>query len=194
MGKRRLSAEELALWRAVASQATPLPGRTLPELPPAPAVAPIEPAPAPKRARRRALAPPPPASPARPAPPAAPPELSHGQVAGVDRRQAERLSRGRLEVEATLDLHGLTQQAAHARLDAFIAASTEAGRRCVLVITGKGLAKEAGGVLRQNVPRWLNEQPNRARVLAFDYAQQKHGGMGALYVLLKRRRAAAPAR
>jgi DNA-nicking Smr family endonuclease len=193
MGKRRLSAEELALWRAVASQATPLPGRALPELPPEPALPPIEPLPEPKRARRRSPAAAP-APPAQPAPPPAPPELSHGQVAGVDRRQAERLSRGRLEVEATLDLHGLTQQAAHARLDAFIAASAEAGRRCVLVITGKGLAKQEGGVLRQNVPRWLNEQPNRGRVLAFDYAQQKHGGMGALYVLLKRRRAAGPAK
>jgi DNA-nicking Smr family endonuclease len=188
MGKRRrLSAEELALWRAVASQATPLPGRTLPELPAEPA-APIEPLPEPRRPRR-AGPPAAPATPAKPMPPAPPPELSHGLVAGVDRRQAERLSRGRLEVEATLDLHGLTQAAAHARLDAFIAASAEAGRRCVLVITGKGLAKQEGGVLRQNVPRWLNEQPNRGRVLVFDYAQQRHGGMGALYVLLKRRRA-----
>ncbi len=58
----------------------------------------------------------------------------------------------------------------------------------MLVITGKGLMKEDGGVLRQQVPRWLNQSPNRGRVLAFDYAQQKHGGMGALYVLLKRRR------
>jgi DNA-nicking Smr family endonuclease len=191
MGKRRLSAEELALWRAVAGQATPLPGRTLPELPPEPAAVPIEPAREPRRVRARG-APPAPPVPARPAPPSASPELAHGQVAGVDRRQAERLSRGRLEVEATLDLHGLTQAAAHARLDAFIAASAEAGRRCVLVITGKGLAKEEGGVLRQNVPRWLNQPPNRGRVLAFDYARQKHGGMGALYVLLKRRRAGPP--
>src|SRR5258706_11059271 len=115
-------------------------------------------------------------------------ELANGRTAGVDRRQAERLSRGRLVVEATLDLHGLTQAAARERLDVFIAAQSEAGRRCVLVITGKGLMKEDGGVLRQQVPRWLNQSPNRGRVLAFDYAQPKHGGMGALYVLLKRRR------
>ena len=115
-------------------------------------------------------------------------DLAHGRTAGVDRRQAERLSRGRLTVEATLDLHGLTQAAARERLDVFIAAQSEAGRRCVLVITGKGLMKEDGGVLRQQVPRWLNQSPNRGRVLAFDYAQPKHGGMGALYVLLKRRR------
>ena len=54
------------------------------------------------------------------------------------------------------------------------------------MITGKGLA--GGGILREQVPRWLNQQPNRARVLAFDYARPQHGGEGALYVLLKRRR------
>ncbi len=58
----------------------------------------------------------------------------------------------------------------------------------MLVITGKGTAKEAGGVLRAQVPRWLNEPVNRARVLAFDYAQPKDGGLGALYVLIRRQR------
>ena len=81
----------------------------------------------------------------------------------------------------------MTQAAAVERLAEFIARSEAAGKRCVLVITGKGLA--SGGVLRDQVPRWLNLPPNRARVLAFDYAQQQHGGSGALYVLLKRRRA-----
>ena len=185
MGKRRLSAEELKLWRAVAAQARPLPGRTLPDMPVEPPVppAPAEPVPPARRPAARARA-------APPAPPAASAadELAHGRTAGVDRRQAERLSRGRLVVEATLDLHGLTQAAARERVDVFIAAQSEAGRRCVLVITGKGLMKEDGGVLRQQVPRWLNQSPNRGRVLAFDYAQPKHGGMGALYVLLKRRR------
>ena len=173
------------LWRAVAAQARPLPGRTLPETPAEP-VAPPKAAAEPASPARRSTK-------ARPASPPPPPsaraeELAHGRTAGVDRRQAERLSRGRLTVEATLDLHGLTQAAARERLDVFIAAQSEAGRRCVLVITGKGLMKEDGGILRQQVPRWLNQSPNRGRVLAFDYAQPKHGGMGALYVLLKRRR------
>ena len=56
-------------------------------------------------------------------------------------------------------------------------------------MTGKGVGKEGGGVLRNAVPRWLNEAPNREKVLAFEYARQKDGGVGALYVLLKRRRA-----
>jgi DNA-nicking Smr family endonuclease len=92
MGKRRLSREELILWRAVAAQARPLPGRTLPETPPdavAPPAATPEPAPPARRpAKARATPPAPP-------PPKAAEELAHGRTAGVDRRQAERLSRGR---------------------------------------------------------------------------------------------------
>lgn len=125
-------------------------------------------------------------SPPRRAQPPAP--LSHGSRDGLDRRKAERLSRGKLPIEATLDLHGLRQAEAHRRLAHFLAESQAAGKRCVLIVTGKGQHKEEGGVLRANVPRWLNETPNRARVLSFDYAQQKHGGTGALYVLLRRRR------
>jgi DNA-nicking Smr family endonuclease len=62
------------------------------------------------------------------------------------------------------------------------------GRRCVLVITGKGIWRSEAGILREMVPRWLNEAPNRARVLAIAHAQPRHGGQGALYVLLKRKR------
>ncbi|MEE8245727.1 MAG: Smr/MutS family protein [Alphaproteobacteria bacterium] len=93
-----------------------------------------------------------------------------------------------MPVEGSIDLHGLTQkQAAHA-LGAFLTDAQEAGRRCVLVITGKGDAKGEAGVLRAMAPRWLNEPPNRARILAFEHAQPKHGGQGALYVLLRRKR------
>ena len=113
-------------------------------------------------------------------------DIGHGRATGIDRRSAERLSRGRLPIEARLDLHGMTQATAFEGLTKFIAWAESSGKRCVLVITGKGLA--SGGVLRDQVPRWLNLPPNRARVLAFDYARQQHGGSGALYVLLKRRR------
>ena len=106
----------------------------------------------------------------------------------MDKRTAQRLKRGQLAIEATLDLHKHTQAQASAALDAFLAQAQDRGRRCVLVITGKGRAGEAGGVLRANVPRWLNQPPNRARVLAIAEAQPKHGGAGALYVLLKRKR------
>lgn len=114
--------------------------------------------------------------------------LVHGSRDGLDRAKAERLRRGKLPIEATLDLHGLRQAEAHRRLEHFLADCQAAGKRCVVVVTGKGVHQEQGGVLRTAVPRWLNEAPNRARVLSFDYAQQKHGGTGALYILLRRRR------
>ncbi len=120
------------------------------------------------------------------------PDLSHGRAAGIDRRSAERLRRGRLPIEGRLDLHGLTQEKAAMRLADFIERAESAGKRCLLVITGKGLA--SGGILRDQVPRWLNQAPNRGRVLAFDYARPQHGGSGALYVLLKRRRESATSR
>ncbi len=131
--------------------------------------------------------------PIRPAAPVAvvsaphtPPDLSHGRAAGIDRRSAERLRRGHLPIEGRLDLHGMTQEKAAVRLADFIERAESQGKRCLLVITGKGLV--SGGVLRDSVPRWLNQPPNRSHVLAFDYARPQHGGSGALYVLLKRRR------
>ena len=69
----------------------------------------------------------------------------------------------------------------------FVGRSVEEGRRCVLVVTGIGRG-ETRGVLREAVPRWLNEPAMRAHVLGFDHAQLKDGGLGALYLLLKRRR------
>ena len=117
------------------------------------------------------------------------PTLQHGDMAGLDRRTGQRFKRGQLPVEARLDLHGMTQTEAHRALGAFLSGQQTAGRRCVIVVTGKGVGKEGGGVLRNAVPRWLNEAPNREKVLAFEYARQNDGGVGALYVLLKRRRA-----
>ena len=115
-------------------------------------------------------------------------DLGHGERVDLDRRSAERLSRGQLPIEGRLDLHGLTQAAAADRLAKFLGRAQGEGKRCVLVITGKGGSGERAGVLREQVPRWLNQQPNLALVLAFDYARPQHGGQGALYVLLKRRR------
>jgi len=116
-------------------------------------------------------------------------ELSHDRLTDLDKRTGQKLVRGKMPLEGRLDLHGLTQDQAHGKLARFIATSAEAGKRCVLVITGKGL-KPTGetGVLRQAVPRWLNSSELRPLVLAIRYAQAKDGGEGALYVLLKRRR------
>ncbi len=130
------------------------------------------------------------------------PTLSHGDTPGLDKRSAQRLKRGQMQIEARLDLHGHRQDEAHRALNGFIAGAAKAGKRCVLVITGKGIRLDENsrggvpgenqrqvGVLREMVPRWLNEEPNRSRILSFNHATQADGGTGALYVLLKRRRA-----
>jgi DNA-nicking Smr family endonuclease len=132
-----------------------------------------------------------------------PPPLVSGQLAGLDRRSADKLRRGQMPVEATLDLHGMTQQAAHAAVARFIARQHSAGKRCLLIVTGKGKAgdplspKEAPsrftysserGVLREALPRWLNEPALRQHIIAVSPARPEHGGAGASYVLLKRKR------
>lgn len=108
--------------------------------------------------------------------------------AGVDRANFERLKRGRHPIEARLDLHGLTQAEAHRALVDFVESCCIAGRRCVLVITGRGLGPDGPGVLKCAVPRWLAEAGLRRRILAIATAQPRHGGAGALYVLLRRER------
>ncbi|MGH6967791.1 MAG: Smr/MutS family protein, partial [Stellaceae bacterium] len=108
-------------------------------------------------------------------------------ASALDRRTLTRLKHGEMPIEARLDLHGLTQEAAHRALVRFIDEATADGARLTLVITGKGRSGE--GVLREAVPRWLTERANRARILAVMPAAAKHGGSGALYVLLRRTRA-----
>ncbi|HJS32451.1 MAG TPA: Smr/MutS family protein [Alphaproteobacteria bacterium] len=107
---------------------------------------------------------------------------------GIDRRTEERLRRGAMAIEMRLDLHGLSEDMAHRALDRFVREAWEAERRMLLVITGKGAAAEGGGVLRRNLPRWLAQGANAARVLKIAPAQPRHGGGGAYYVLLRRRR------
>lgn len=120
-------------------------------------------------------------------------EVKPGKSPGLDRRSALKLKRGAFRIEDRLDLHGFTRAQAHARLDDFIRDSFEAGKRCVLVITGKGwgsgFARDGvEGVLRRAVPRWLNAPALRPLILALDQAQPRHGGSGALYVLIKKKR------
>jgi DNA-nicking Smr family endonuclease len=103
----------------------------------------------------------------------------------LDRRTAEKLRKGQMPIEARLDLHGLTQAKAHVALNEFILSASRAGRRCVLVITGKG-----AGVLQTRVPEWLEEPALRPLILRSLPAQRRHGGAGALYVYLRRDRTA----
>ena len=150
-----------------------------------------------------------PAHTTQPKPPSQPlkglaPALMPGQAMhGVDGGTAERLRRGRIAPDAVLDLHGLTQDRAYATLLNFIRRNHAQGHRCVLVITGKGLGKSStdssakgfvmpersrGGVLRTLVPHWLNDSDLRASVVGVQTAHQRHGGTGALYIYLRRKR------
>ncbi len=118
------------------------------------------------------------------------PNLDHGRTPGVDKRTSQRLIKGRMSIDARLDLHGLTQEAARRDLVLFISRGYAHGNRCILVITGKGLRLESGeiGILRRAVPQWLNDNPLRPMILGFSHATPRDGGEGALYVLLKRKR------
>lgn len=120
--------------------------------------------------------------------PSALPALASGESADVDARTMDRLRRGRLRPEARLDLHGLTQEKAHRSLNRFIDQAQASGARSLIIITGKGRVSEGGGVLRNQVPKWLNAPDLRPRILAFTPAQPRDGGAGALYVLLRRQR------
>jgi DNA-nicking Smr family endonuclease len=120
-------------------------------------------------------------------------ELKAGQLANMDGRTATRLKRGRLEIDGRIDLHGMTQDAAHGALRAFIRRGHGAGWRCLLVITGKGQRAEGGiGILRRAVPLWLNGGDLRPMILGFSPARPQHGGDGALYIMLKRKERVGP--
>jgi DNA-nicking Smr family endonuclease len=122
------------------------------------------------------------------------PELKAETSAHPDRSTAEKMRRGQMAVEATLDLHGMTLARAEPALAAFLAQAQTQGLRMVLVVTGKGtrVDRETGriaeGAIRREFPHWLNSDRNRGRIVAFRPAHIRHGGGGAFYVLLKRLR------
>lgn len=106
--------------------------------------------------------------------------------AGLDRRSDNKLKRGQYTIDARIDLHGKIRTEAITALQSFITSSYGQGHRCVLVITGKGKAGQ--GVLKTEVPIWLSEPPIKHLVLRHYHARAEHGGNGALYVLLKRKK------
>jgi DNA-nicking Smr family endonuclease len=112
--------------------------------------------------KKPAKAPPRP-QPTPPIQPKKPPDpgVAPGRLHNVDRRTADRLKRGRLEIEGRIDLHGMTRAAAQDALTSFVVAAADRGQRCVLVITGKGTFSGGPGVLKQEVPKWLNMSPLR---------------------------------
>lgn len=187
---RNLTEDERALWRKVtkdvARDAPPV--ETL-ATDPAPVSTPIV------RPIKRSLAPSLTLKPVgRKLPEVSLPETPRRAPSGLDRRTEEKLRKGRRKPDARLDLHGMSAARAHAALKIFIADSQAMGRRCVLVITGKGADVEPGfgeiapGVLRREAPRWLSTPPLSQMIVNVSQAHDRHGGGGALYVYLKRRK------
>jgi len=174
-GRRRvLSGEERVLWAAFTKTIAPLKasadvdaGERADEPPPAAVRAPIAPT------RPRAV------EPAMPAPP---------PLAPLGRRLRQRVARGQQAIDGRLDLHGLTQAQAHSALLHFLRNAQAREARLVLVITGKGRGDSERGVLRRQVPQWLNLPEFRALVIGFEDAHIAHGGEGALYLRLRRAR------
>ena len=166
--------DDASLWAWAMRETKPLPGRSVAK--------PVRPV---KVAKEGASHAPPPRAPAQTGDGK---ELSAKATAGIDRRTADRFLRGNMEIDAKLDLHGMTQTEAHAALDAFLDRAIARGFRCVIVVTGKGSRRGETGVLRTAVPRWLNQVRHRDQILSFAPAQPKHGGEGAIYILLRRRR------
>jgi DNA-nicking Smr family endonuclease len=184
--RRQLSDEEEALWAGFARSIKPLksakPAR---KASPKSSATPSGASPAaPSQTRSHPVAP-------RVAPPAPPPPL-----APLGRRLKQRVARGREPIDARLDLHGMTQQQAHAALLRFLHRAQASGAKTALVVTGKGLRKSSSGaeydadgrpgVLKRQVPLWLALPEFRPLVVGFDDAHVGHGGEGALYVRLRR--------
>jgi DNA-nicking Smr family endonuclease len=143
----------------------------------------------PLREREPPILPPPPQAPAEKACVVKPDRVSAlDRFSGIDRASGERLKRGLHPIEGRLDLHGMTQAEAHRALAVFIHQSRAAGRRCVLVITGRGFGPAGPGILKLAVPRWLEEEELRRQILAVAQAQPRDGGAGAIYLLLRRHR------
>lgn len=166
--------KDARLWAVVAATVRPLPGRTQPPAPrdvPASGARPSNAAPVksagPAPARAQA------STPRQPGPPET-----------IEPNRLRLIDRGREPLGATLDLHGLDQDRARAALTKFLMRAFEDHHRTVLVITGKGALGD--GVLRRRTPEWLAEPPLRGVVAGISEAHRARGGVGALYVALRR--------
>ena len=114
------------------------------------------------------------------------PTVTGDTTFAFDRRTYERLKEGHIKIEAQVDLHGCTQEEAFVSVNKFLDEAWFEGRRFLLVITGTGTARDGGGVLRSAVPGWITDGAHRERLIGIGPADNRHGGAGALYVLLRR--------
>jgi len=187
--KDRPADDDAGLWARVAETAKPLKKNRAARVGAAPKRAASGKAKAAKAAKADAKLGLPPAGAGRP---------SHTPAkGGLDRQTARKLDKGRLAVEARLDLHGMRQGDAHAALRKFVKWAQDKDYRHVLIITGKGSLRaesqsfydeDARGVLRQAVPHWLTHGDLAPLVVSVSEAPRRLGGQGALYVRLRKGR------
>ena len=183
--RRSLSREEARLWAVVAQTVRPIEGKIAPPLPvtAAPGAAFLGVARSVRPVSSNVAKPQPP-----PNKESFRPLDSHGLDAGWERKLAKAV----LQPDFSLDLHGHTIAAAHARLDSGLGQAIALGARLVLVITGRPRPVEAAdrgsarGAIRAKVLDWLALGPHAGRIAAVRPAQRRHGGAGALYVVLRR--------
>ena len=174
MRRRSLSDDERVLWSTVTRSIAPLKGRRRAE-------SPVDIAPLETKSKPRPIA--------SPAATALPQRVAPPPLAPMDRRTKQRLARGTTEIGGRLDLHGLTQAEAHGALTRFLHNAQARDVKIVLVITGKGGSDGEGrGVLKRQVPLWLEGPELRSLVVGFESAGIGHGGAGALYVRVRRGR------
>lgn len=189
---RGLSTGEQAAWAHLASSVKPLHGRKQPDLP----------APAPAPAKASAPAPTKPLAPAKPAPKprpplhrplAAPPPRAGEDQAGLDSHWDRRVKAGRLDPDLTLDLHGHTLDTAYDRIMAGLDQARMMGARVVLVVAGRERPVDPAdrmskrGAIRAKLLDWLAASRHADTITAVRRAHNRHGGEGALYLILKRR-------
>lgn len=189
---RGLTAEERAVWARLARTVTPLDPSRLKEIAPPPALAPALAAPRAAVAKAPAKAPPKAAAAPRIAAPPPPPKP---QVrSGLDSHWDRRLKAGSQEPDFSLDLHGLTLDQAHTRLEMGLAQARALGARLVLVVTGKPRPVHAAdrgerrGAIRAKILDWLAVGRHGDAIAAIRKAHRRHGGEGALYLVLRRER------
>lgn len=185
---RGLTAEEAALWERLAATVEPLHPMRKPAIAPVPVVAPAKPL-QPKRVKPPKHVPVPPRQPVAPMPPPVPLDRQ-----GLDSGWERKLSRGTTVPDFTLDLHGASLDGAHTRLDHGLIQAKAMGARVVLLITGKprGAASadrgEKRGAIRAKILDWLAAGAHGPDIAAIRTAHRRHGGDGALYLILRRRR------
>ena len=190
--KRTLTPDEVSLWTHVTKHVAPIEKQKAKAEPVAEAIAPIPelktvspPAKMVRATKSVAPAPPPPPKAAPAIPPLAP----------LEKRLRQRLSRGAQPIDSVIDLHGKRQDEAHEALRRFVLGAHQMGYSVILVVTGKGASGtddhgifEERGVLRRTVPHWLRMPDMRPFVIGFEPAAPHHGGSGALYVRIRRKR------